>query len=176
MYQLYYKYDTHWNKIGAYIGFRSICNAFSIELPPIEDVTIVLDNDIPMRDLAQLSNIIDYCADDKQYEVIPYSEVIVEEGKKEILFDQSIAYKQDFFSNAPNEQTMIIVGDSFSEVMIDLAAKSFQHVIFIRRDYGHMDDINEMVEELLVQNDDCLLVMEIVERGIWWLEQGNWVF
>jgi len=54
-YNLYYKLDTHWNKIGAYIGFTEIMKAMGMDYTKIEDMDIKSE-DISKGDLANMIN------------------------------------------------------------------------------------------------------------------------
>ena len=39
-YQLYYKYDTHWNNLGAYIGYSELMKSLNIHVDNIDNVNI----------------------------------------------------------------------------------------------------------------------------------------
>ncbi len=40
-YQLYYKYDTHWNSLGAYIGYTELTRILNIDNKSIESFKIL---------------------------------------------------------------------------------------------------------------------------------------
>lgn len=175
-YQLYYKYDTHWNRIGAYLGLCAVCDKLGVPLPVLSELTVQVAAQTAPRDLAYISNTMEFCTDDVFYDVFPYPGVTVEGGEKETLYEKSMAYTRFFRSDAPNEQTILLIGDSFSEVMIDLVTRSFQNVLYIRRDNGKAAEIHALTEELMEQNPGCLVVMEMVERGAGWLTRYEYLF
>lgn len=43
-YQLYYKYDFHWNKLGAYIGYSEIMKSLSLPYDNLDELTILSNN------------------------------------------------------------------------------------------------------------------------------------
>ncbi len=59
---IYYKYDTHWNNLGALRGVQMI-------LPGFENATVTVTEDKPLMDLANVSGIYNYIELDKYYDV-----------------------------------------------------------------------------------------------------------
>ncbi|MDA0034336.1 hypothetical protein OGZ02_15015 [Brachyspira hyodysenteriae] len=58
-YQLYYKYDHHWNNIGAYVGFKVLSDKLSMNLDKLSDLN-VLSFDVSYRKYWVLNNNYDF--------------------------------------------------------------------------------------------------------------------
>ena len=152
--QLYYKYDTHWNKLGAYVGFRSLCQTTGISLPELSELTVHKEEGYP-KDLADLAGIGNRYNDDAEYVIDDFrTEVTV---KKESV--GSIAV---YTSDADTDKTVLFVHDSFYRSMVDYLPKVFTRVISVDRDYSDLYSVQEYIDEY--QPD--IVIMEVVERGI----------
>ena len=81
-YQLYYKYDTHWNNLGAYIGYSELMKSLNIYVDNIDNVNIKslsanerFNFDIHFyNDMANMLSLskIKYYNDDKAYIISNY--------------------------------------------------------------------------------------------------------
>ena len=60
---IYYKYDTHWNNLGALKGIQLILDGF-------ENAEIVVEDKAPLMDLAYVSSIYPYVQPDEYYAVV----------------------------------------------------------------------------------------------------------
>lgn len=136
-YQLYYKYDTHWNQIGAYLA---CCNL----VRQLYNINLTFDNckiigsklgnqNINSKDLAGYLNLKEMLNDDFDYKV---KVVGVEK------FDQKI----------------LIIGDSFSDAMVPILEQIFNEVILISDQDYTFKDIN-------LYNPD-IVIYEQVERRL----------
>ncbi len=76
---IYYKYDTHWNNLGALRGVQMI-------LPGFENATVTVTEDKPLMDLANVSGIYNYIELDEYYDVTADRE---HSGKKLYLLHDS---------------------------------------------------------------------------------------
>lgn len=103
--QVYYKYDTHWNHLGAYTGVRELYEKMGISLPLLN--TYELTTSAPAKDLADLAAIGAYCEDDVSYWT---------EG-----FGADIHYEVEnvdrghvrYTSDAEDRRTVLVIGDSY---------------------------------------------------------------
>ncbi|MBQ8995025.1 MAG: hypothetical protein IJ091_04345 [Oscillospiraceae bacterium] len=159
--QLYYRYDTHWNKLGAYIGFREICERLGIVLPELESLTVTEKEGYP-RDLSDLAGIGNRCTDDSDYEISDLYPEVTWDMEKE---NGATIYR----SNAEDPRSVLIVHDSYYRSMTDYFPKVFSTVISVDRDYGDLYSVHELID--LYEPD--IVVMEVVERGIQILLHDN---
>lgn len=66
---LYYKTDTHWNRIGSYIGTRAAAAAMGKELPSLSDVTVTQDPESYEGDLRRMAYLINSIPMDTAYNI-----------------------------------------------------------------------------------------------------------
>lgn len=151
-YQLYYKYDTHWNLLGGYIGEQEILSFLTGEKHKITDYNVWIDEGECPKDLAVMLNAPEIFNDDKMY-IVDY--------KPEITATQ-IEFSEDgvsnvFTSNSENDTRVMLVRDSYGEAMMNYLSKDFSDSIFVHRngfDYGFID----------VYKPD-VVIYEVVERA-----------
>lgn len=127
-YQLYYRYDTHWNQLGAYIGVCDILKSWEVEVTDLKELTISsseLKKDYHQSarcDLALMLNLRDYVFDDD----VEYS---IEECYS-LDWSQVEQMSPLHFINtqAINDKTIVLVGDSFTIAMIPALCTYFSEV------------------------------------------------
>lgn len=152
--QTYYKYDTHWNMWGSFIGTRLLNREIgsdretgldSIDLLNIPVTEMVSDKtDLILLgglDLSAYHADIDYVVDykpDIQFEAV------------------SVSPTGRYISTANNNTHLVLIGDSFQTMMIPYMVKDYAYTTFIQRGRE-----SECSEDIL--NAD-ILVIEAVER------------
>ncbi|MBQ9991621.1 MAG: hypothetical protein IJP31_11895 [Lachnospiraceae bacterium] len=104
--QIYYKYDTHWNRIGAHIGVQSILKKLYGTYQDISDTKIIIENQNKSGDLASLINMQEKYCDDTEYSLD-----ISSYDPKQIVNDK-----------------LLIIGDSFCDMMLDDLDYYFEEV------------------------------------------------
>lgn len=155
---LYFKTDTHWNKVGAYVGARLLLQEFGILLPDIlSDDLSISEGSARIGDLAIMLNLDDYFQGaDKEYAV----------GGLD-LHGMTVDTYDDLNAiichcDTPDPRKIYVYRDSFCSNMIDYIASQFSESYFrYRRSYT--------TEDFLEQKPD-LFVFETVERYINQLE------
>lgn len=155
-YQLYYKYDTHWNNLGAYIGYSELMKSLNIYVENIDNVNIKslsanerFNFDIyHYNDLANLLGLskIKYYNNDKAYIISNYI-------TKNYYVKDGFLYNSKAYSN---ENNIMMIKDSFSLNMIDYIATEFKQSEFILT-YSFRN------EDILKYKPD-IVVFETVER------------
>lgn len=135
--QVYYKYDTHWNLAGAYIGVQNLLRQLNGTYHCLEDVSfdITENREYYIRDLARISNMDDYFPADQFYSIRPES------------------YDHGQWVDA----NILMVGDSFSEyikvIMQDNYCPKIDYVSAL-----------EFTPDMLAQYQPQIVVVECVER------------
>lgn len=124
-YQLYYKYDTHWNQLGSFIGAQQIAKVLTGESMSLQDVTIQ-ENGKCSGDLARMLNMAAEYSNDTEY--------VVENYLPDITVTQTEADDKGYFavyeSDSPNDRTLLLVGDSFSQGLKYFLPSLFRKTVF----------------------------------------------
>ncbi len=123
--QIYYKYDTHWNQLGSFVGSQEIAQALTGTSIPLSDLTVA-ESGTCSGDMARMLNLAGEYSDDVEYVIADYL--------PEIQFERTEENDQGTFavfeSNAPNDRTLLLVGDSFSQGLKYYLPKLYQTSVF----------------------------------------------
>ncbi|WP_437124310.1 alginate O-acetyltransferase AlgX-related protein, partial [Brachyspira aalborgi] len=160
-YQLYYKYDTHWNNLGAYIGYSELMKSLNIHVDNIDNVNIKSLNgnerfnfDIHhYNDMAYLLslNSLKYYNDDKTYIISNY--IIKNYETNYYISSENFSFNSKSYKSKDN---IMIIRDSYAMNMYDYIATGFKQSEFIHIDTFKNKNITEY-------NPD-IVVFESVER------------
>ena len=125
-YQIYYPRDTHWNQLGAYIGFRALLKeGFNYDLPKLDSLNIKEEQSKGKGDLVSMVKL------DKYY---PY---LTEYSIKEYDDIQTIPNKDYVNPNPLINKSVLVIGDSFSSALKKYLTKTFTKVsVVLRKDYS----------------------------------------
>ena len=160
---LYYKYDTHWNALGAYIGSCALMNEMGVDLPAYSDLDIAYENTNQSdRDLANMLNLGSWYGADRVYQLHGYSETAKEVTPWELIpsveaFNDTIEVNNE----TGDFRKLVMVRDSFCTAMLPYVSSGFQSSSYIRTSAY-------TPEKLMAQNPD-IVVLELVERNIEYL-------
>lgn len=150
---IYYKLDSHWNGLGAYIGYDILMKAIdpTYESIPIEKLTVV-QNDIDTGDLAGMINMNGLLQDDA-YTITDYKPEVTPQLTQE---EGSTLYR--YTSNSTNDEKLLMFRDSFASAWVPYFNKAFTESIFI---WSHQFD-----RALIEQEKPDVVVLEMVERYV----------
>lgn len=144
-YDIYHKTDTHWNKCGSYIGVKALYDELGIFFPPINDSKVSVEYESYYEgDLAKMIGISKILGKNDVNYLLTY-----EDTEKQI-----------------KEGNIYLIGDSFSENMLDYLKYGFDEVESVNRMSYKYDD--------LLQQNAKVVVYETVERYLYRL--GELVF
>lgn len=149
--QVYYKYDSHWNHLGALYGTNALYAAMGVEqTDPMMWVTGQQDAD--KYELYTYMGIPDSMVthDDVEYTMNYRPEVTV----NGITDPESMIIHTT--SNGANQKKLCLIGDSFRVNMIPYISKDFTQCTFVHRDY--MGEVKNDIK------DADIIVIEAVER------------
>lgn len=154
-YELYYKYDTHWNDIGAYVSaaYMGQCLRNNV-LKPIENTTVI-NNGMHIGDLATMLNLTSYFYDEPELKVDNVSNVNVETVYS---IPHSIVFNEKYISDNQNGKKIYIIGDSFSAQLAKYAKYNYTECTVIHR--------NEYKAGTVEDEGVDVVVCEFVERYI----------
>lgn len=129
-YQVYYKTDTHWNEIGAYIGTQSILMGYygNDYIGP-DGMEFTEMPDLYSGDLATIAGIEDEYKLDTVYMMVPSSR---------------------HYSQYHEGQVIMIIGDSFSGFLKVTTEPFFEKAVRIDRTQFTESDIAEIRPDLIV--------------------------
>lgn len=152
-YDVYYKYDTHWNDLGAYEGYKALMSALNITPLSFENIEAREYDGGDLANMAMLSGIIE--AYDENF--ISYS------GTVETLYDDengNNAYQKYRYNDGHGK--IFFMGDSFRDALKPMLSRTFEYSDFVHRD-------TEIFNEVLKEKPD-IFVYQMVERYVSRLE------
>ena len=149
-YRTYYKLDTHWNELGAYIGTREALRTFDLELPEASSERIE-EGDHTVSDLADMVGLTSVFPKDYGFRVSKYAQQKVDITKEEI--GKMVHYHND---NATNNETLLLVGDSFRNSMIPVLESTYSDFYIVHR--------GDFQGDMLDKSNPDEVLLEIVER------------
>lgn len=148
----YYKTDTHWNSIGAYIGTQVVMEALGLPITDIDSVRVIEKERAP-GDLAHMLGMTDVLPNDEDYNIVDSSVPAV--IKKDTAFgdgDTMVRYT----NTEGNGKTLLVVRDSFAVFMMPHFNNHFSECIYIHRSAYN--------PAMIKQYDPDFVVYESVER------------
>ncbi len=159
--QLYYSYDTHWNRLGANIGLKLGLESMGIQVRPATNLTI---KSYGLREIGY-----HYCGKDDLAEML---------GMREIKFNDEVEYEFDeypvidwdafekeqeaggvsYFSNpgAENKAKLLLIGDSFRTALVPELRYYFTDIYVV-----HVENADASVIE---NSQPDYLLLQYVER------------
>lgn len=150
--QPYYKYDTHWNNLGAFVGLQNLYANMGLPATGLESVGISEMSGIFASDLARLGNIdISDYPGDKDYSISYRPEVNVTSRSGS---GNDAVYTST--TDNPNGLKLALVGDSYRVLMVPYVEKDFSQSTVMHRN---------SVPTAAAQIKECnVLIVECVER------------
>ncbi len=152
---VYYKYDTHWNEIGAYITAQEIYK--SIGYSYNEGVPNYVQNleEVAPKDLANVSATWNIFTDDIYYSVM--------HDKAQTANQSGDGYITHFSGNG--KSNCIVITDSFGEALMPFLSAQFNQSVAIHGNALNYDNL-QMVQNELSQNSSLenYIIIEVAER------------
>lgn len=152
---LYYKLDTHWNKLGGYIGAKALLNELGIDIPSLEDKTIE-EEELDTGDLYERMGLSpELKMEDTEYYIDGY------DYKADIFSAKEFYSDWKYNNTGKDERTLLVAKDSFFTNMADYVADEFDQVVMTN--YAKFDE--SIIDEV---NPD-VFILEIAERNDYYL-------
>lgn len=148
-YQVYFKQDTHWNKLGAYLGAMSILDAMGQEVTPLKSSNVTVYKEVG-GDLADFMGVAGN--DDVDYNISYKPNISLTKT------DLGIEDTDLFTSTNANGHKLFLAGDSFRKAQKDYLAKDFEQAFFTHRKNINNKKILPYLEEA------DYVVLQFVER------------
>ncbi len=145
-YNLYFKYGTHWNQVGAFIGSQQLSEALLGHKADLG--TLEVDQfDYKVQPIGVPADNDDYKLQVNGY--LPHIQVGLVENS-------SNNYYMKFSSTSENDQHLLVIRDSFSENMFPYITKLYKETTFIH--------LNMFTPDMIDQENPDVVVLEFVER------------
>ncbi|MCK9223779.1 MAG: hypothetical protein M0R46_01815 [Candidatus Muirbacterium halophilum] len=152
---LYYKNDTHWNRLGGFLGFLTFYNTFlsrdfNFSKLNINDFSIEQQNIFRKGDLDNM------LGHEEEKDAIDFK---IEFSDNEFNVEMINEYKH-FITKNPNGEKLkvLIYRDSFFSNMYEYFSKTFFEVEFIWN--------FELDLDLIIKNKYDIVILECVERNV----------
>ena len=155
-YQLYYKYDTHWNSLGAYIGYRELTKKLSIYSSELNRFKLLefspdirgTNNNLFYNNLAYILGFdkFSFYRDDKIYYLKDYykDDINVLDYTKTLYYTNSVS---------SNEKRIYVINDSYMFEMREYLKSAFKESVFT-----YDSDITN-----ILNNKPDIVIMEMLE-------------
>ena len=135
-YQIYYKTDTHWNQVGAFVGIQEMFKEAYGTYADLDSVSFRIDSETFAGDLATIAGVSDKYANDTVY-----------------AFEKESADPAQY-----RDEVALIIGDSFGGFLSTVAKGYYKDVIWINT---KMEDFSM---ELIDEHNPDVIIWESVER------------
>lgn len=154
-YGVYYKYDTHWNDLGAYEGYKALMAALNIMPVSFKNIEIAEYREGDLGNMAMLSETIE-----------PYKENFIKYNNEvETLYNDNNANRAyEKYKSVNGRGKLFFMGDSFRTAIKPILARTFEYSDFVHRD-------TKIYDEVLREKPD-VFVYQIVERYVARLEKS----
>lgn len=150
-YQVYRKYDTHWNRVGAFIAAQELLEELGKEAKKIDEITVVPAEKIS-GDLANMLGVAKLYNDDEEFNMLG------EGNNIELIVDvpqQNLAYRE--YKSSVGEDRILILGDSFTNDMTPYVAEKFS--------FSAQVHVNNYEKGMIEKIKPSVVVCELVERS-----------
>lgn len=154
-YETYFPYDTHWTQAGAFIGTMAMYKEMGFKTTDLFDLE-VLPTKFTQKGLIDTGSLDESLyQDDIDYVIFYNTDVHVTwfEGEKSFIMP-TMVYRST--SDNPNNEKLLMVGDSFRLAMIPYFAQDYSDICVVHRDY--IDDVKDDFK------DPDVLIVGSVER------------
>ncbi len=154
---LYHLKDTHWNNLGAAVGYEALMDALGVESLRLLDQAPVLSSDW-QGDLATMLDPSKITYDEQYHFVLP----------EKFTFTRAIRSFEDLeieSVTATKEESLWMFRDSFANALIPFLSESFGHV-----DYSRVFPYD--YRKIQIASPHHILI-EIAERNLNWLLQST---
>ncbi len=145
--QIYFKYDTHWNQMGAYLAAQPLVKELGYELPAPDTLTRH-DAGEGAFDLARMLHLQDYLKYDHSYALGGYSKWV---DAKQIVESHNENFNQFDFYNTTEEgdhNAVYLIGDSFSSYLAPYVACDYNNFyvdFYYNYRYSYMQEHNPSI-------------------------------
>ena len=148
---LYYRLDTHWNYIGAYVGCMALAEELDVNMPGLEELEIT-ETEPTICDLAEMLSLRSSLNTDPDYELSGYD-------IHQLITDRhELTGVYAYHCTDADPRKLFMVRDSFADAMDDFLASQFDESVMVHySSYTHDQAIAEQPD---------IYIYETVERRV----------
>ncbi|MCR5250492.1 MAG: hypothetical protein K6E50_07800 [Lachnospiraceae bacterium] len=147
---LWYKTDTHWNDLGAYVGSRELLGTLGIELPALSECTVEA-GEPTSGDLARILHLESlFEKKDREYRIAEF------ELRCEIQAEEGYHAGVNAHAEGADPRRIYFCRDSYADAMIAYVGNCFTDSRFVYRAFYTEEDRKAFAPDIFVY--------EIVER------------
>ena len=154
--QLYRKYDTHWNRLGAYLAAQELDSALGhCNLPALDTVSreAAPQQIYDLARLMHLGQILTKDGPDGEQEPAGYADTA---GLTREVSEDTTEYRYTNSHAEADPRSILLIGDSFAPIMTDYVASDFRKVT--------MEYYYVYTPDMLESLDPDVVVYEVNER------------
>ena len=159
---IYYKNDTHWNLLGAYIASKLLLENFDIELPNYSSLSIKSSNEKTSCDLANMYIVKEQFKEPYDVNITGYTKLNIERKESKDIpknlknFPGGTFEIRDYCKNTHKKEKIMMARDSFGIAMIPVISCNYENSVYVHRD--------RFKKERIDNEKPDVFVLEIVER------------
>lgn len=158
----YYRYDTHWNTFGAFIGYDSIMKMITNDIPTLRKLSISDFDVVKMEevsgDLLPMLNLTIKDIDNTNHSNLKLQKKLKYNYK--YITNNGTKGVETNNTNPLNQLKLCMLRDSFTSAMEPYFSESFSHSVYIWD-----QNFNALYEKILQANPD-IVIQERVERAL----------
>lgn len=150
---LYYKTDTHWNRVGAYVGSAALCSELGIEMPWIAGSEIVIERTGNWAgDLTSMIHLGKYLREnDNDYSVSGYDDHDVENRTDDVKTATV------YHCTNGDARKIYVAGDSYFTLMGEFVGSQFNDTYIVHRANYTNASLQEEAPDIFV--------LEVIDSG-----------
>lgn len=160
--RLFHKTNTHWNELGAFIGYKNLIKEIRLahpDVPLLEEKDFILSNEVSYEE--DLSKMLDTKIEEVRL-LMRLKNKTASMVKSRLLVPQNFTripsdYEMRYQSSA-NSLKVLVFRDSFCTTLKDKIAESFGETVLI---WSHKFD-----KQLILDEQPDIVIREIVERSL----------
>ena len=163
--QLYLSRDTHWNSYGAMVGVQAIHNMLEQDPIDLAAMTYKTYSEI-LGDLNALTGEPESSyIYDSEYR-FDYKTDVTAEKISNCDPGEAEEFGAEYRSDSPNDQTALLIGDSYRDQMAIYMEKDYSHFYSIHGGKLATEQVQEYVEETDAFKNADVIIVECVQRNV----------
>ena len=150
--QIWHEFDSHWNQVGAFIAVQEMLKSWYGNRKKLEKKNIILSPSNGRGDLARLIGMSWYFIQTEEYRIKDIDEVL----SKAFYDQQQHTYSTFQNPNAPRNESIFLIGDSFRDAMVALLSAEYKTIYIAHREHFN--------KEMITECNPNRLILQYVER------------
>lgn len=179
---VYARTDTHWNTVGAFVGYEQIMDRLAQSFPDLKPKRLAdFRHVVKIPRTGDIARMLD--APDLTSQPEPILEPLQKHPVRKkpfVLKDvEQTPAQQPFTMTAaqpPNGHRVVMVRDSFTQLLVPLLSEDFASVTYIWRTHFNKVPFEKAVAEVIAREQPDIFIDEQVERAVTAVPDAKLVF